>query len=276
MPYGTTAETDGQGYGLTAMAKKLKALEVRNIMVIDDALDVGSEGWNALLPDIQDEIRTFIEDRPDLEEWLRQEHLALPDSAASPEAEDFLERLKPRLSEREDLRIVWDGYIAPSIDGPRQEVEQIIQRLRELGITVHPSGISDPLAPPDDISVIFIDYTLDSSNKEDVAAKSIAEINRIHDALTTPKRPIVVLMSSRTKLISELKSRFREETGIMAGMFFGFQKEELKGMGLHIVLNDIADNWPKAIALQSFVPHGFRGVPDCSSTGVITGEGLDS
>ena len=205
------------------------------------------------IPGVQDEIRTFIEGEPELEEWLKQEDLALPESAASPEAEDFLEKLRQRVSEREDLVTVWEGYIEPFVGAARKEVEQLIECLRELGITVHASGIGDPKDPPDDVSVIFIDYTLDDSNVEDVAAESIAEINRIHDALTTPRRPIVVLMSSRTKLVSELKIRFRDRTGIMAGMFFGFQKEELKGIGLHAILNDIAENWPKAVALQSFV-----------------------
>ena len=253
MTNSTTAGPDGQGYCLTAIAKRLNALGVRHVMVIDDALDAGSDEWKDLLPGVQDEIRTFIEGIPELEEWLKQENLSPPASAASPEAEQYLEKLKPRVSEREDLLMVWNGYIAPSVGTAREEVEELIECLRKLGITVQPSGIRDPKDPPADLSVIFIDYTLDDANLEDLAATSIAEINRIHDALTTPSRPIVVLMSSRTKLSSELKIRFRDETGIMAGMFFGFQKDELKGMSLHIILNDIAEHWPKAVALQSFV-----------------------
>ena len=39
----------------------------------------------------------------------------------------------------------------------------------------------------------------------------------------------------------------------MPGMFFGFQKDDLKQMRLNVILNDIAENWHKATILQSFI-----------------------
>ena len=36
-------------------------------------------------------------------------------------------------------------------------------------------------------------------------------------------------------------------------MFFGFQKDDLRETRLNVILNDIAENWHKAITLQSFI-----------------------
>ncbi len=226
---------------------------VRRAMVIDDALDAGPERWADLSPDIQDSIRAEIDEHPELEKWLEREGLPLPDSAASPEAEHYLERLKERIGDRDDLFALWQGTIEPSLGTARKEVDDLIESLENLGLEVQPSGINDPQDPPEDVSVIFIDYTLDDSDRENVAAKSINEIKRIHRFLNARTKPIVVLMSSRTRLSEELKINFRNETGIMAGMFLGFQREDLSGTSLHLILNGIAENWPKAVALQSFV-----------------------
>ena len=234
-------------------AKLLEARGVRNVMVVDDSLDAGPEQWKDLLPAIQDDIRTTIEANPDLESWLGEEGLAPPESVAAPEAEHYLERLKERVSERDDLSTIWQGIIEPSVGSARKEVDDLVQSLEALGLVVQPSGIWDPMDPPSGVSVIFIDYTLDDTDPENLAAKAIDEIKRIHRSLKTSIKPIVVLMSSRTHLSSELKISFRDETRIMAGMFLGFQKEELKGPSLWVILSGIADNWPNAVALQSFV-----------------------
>ena len=243
----------GPTYDLTKITARLQDRGVRHVMVIDDSLKDGPDQWKDLLPGVQDQIRTFIQDNPELEEWLIQENLTPPDNAGSPEAEEYLENLKPRVSERDDLYTVWEGYIEPSIGSARQEVVDLIQCLKDVGIEVQTSSADDLQAPPQDLSVIFIDYTLDDTDRQNLDAKSIAEINRIHAAMEPHSNPIVILMSSRTTLNSGLKETFREKTGIMPGMFFGFQKEQLKGINLFVILNDIAENWPKAVALQSFI-----------------------
>ncbi len=234
-------------------SKLLETRGVHHVMVVDDSLDAGPEQWKDLLPAIQDDIRTTIEANPELESWLEQEGLALPDSGASLEAEHYLERLKARMLEREDLLAIWKGIIEPSVGSARKEVDDLIDSLEALGLVVQPSGIRDPKDPPVDVSVIFIDYTLDDTDPENLAARAIEEIERIHQSLKTPIKPIVLLMSSRTHLSPELKISFHDETNIMAGMFLGFQKEELKGTSLCVILTGIAENWPNAVALQSFI-----------------------
>ena len=62
-----------------------------------------------------------------------------------------------------------------------------------------------------------------------MAAASIREINRIYGNLQHSSKPIVVLMSNKETLSPELKLRFREQTKIMPGMFFGFHKDDLRG-----------------------------------------------
>ncbi len=234
-------------------ASLLEARGVQSVMVVDDSLDAGPEQWRDLLPAIQDDIRTTIEANADLESWLEEKDLTPPDSVAAPEAEHYLERLKERAPERDDLLAIWKGIIEPSIGSARKEVDDLIDSLEALGLVVQPSGIRDPKDPPCGVSVIFIDYTLDDTDPENLAARAIEEIKRIHSSLKTSIRPIVVLMSSRTHLSSELKISFRDETRIMAGMFLGFQKEKLKGPSLCVILSGIAENWPNAVALQSFI-----------------------
>ena len=67
----------------------------------------------------------------------------------------------------------------------------------ELDLDVHPSGIQERADVPEDVSVIFIDYALDNSKTEDLAAESIKEINRVLGDVDSSRKPIVVLMSRR-------------------------------------------------------------------------------
>ena len=181
----TTTVVNGPTSQPSGISELLEARGVRSAMVIDDSLDAGPEQWKDLLPEVRDQIQEFIEDRAELREWLQQEELLPPDSAIAPEAEKYLEKLKQRVDEREDLSILWHGIIEPSIGMAREEVETLIKCLRDVGIRVQPSGIRDPKDPPADVSVIFIDYTLEDTDSGNVATKSIEEINRIHDALKT-------------------------------------------------------------------------------------------
>ena len=246
-------EVDAVDSKPSGVSELLHARGVHNVMVIDDSLDAGPEQWSDLLPNDRDQVWTFIDDNPDFRTWLEHEDLLPPESAGSPGAVSYLEKLKARLPDHEDLGTLWEGVIVPSIGTAKLEVQALIACLTELDLCVESSGIRDPKDPPQGVSVIFIDYTLDDSDPENLSKKSVAEINRIHGLLDESKKPIVVLMSSRTTLSPELKIKFREETGIMPGMFFGFQKDQLKGISLYLLLNEIADNWPNAVALQSFL-----------------------
>ena len=254
MPVSTNAGQNSPATSWPDLTQLLKDRGVRNVMVIDDALDAGPDRWIDLSPAIQDLIRTDINKNEHLAAWLQQENLTPPDNAESPEAEQYLETLKEKITDSGDLRVIWEGYIEPNSKGSaKQEVLELIGHLQELGIHVRQSGVIDPQAPPDDLSVIFVDYALDDANSGDLAVRSIDEINRIFDSLNSSDKPIVVLMSSRTKLTDAARIRFQNETGIMPGMFFAFQKSDMKGISLYVILHDIANNWDKAQALQTFI-----------------------
>ena len=222
-------------------------------MVIDDSLDAGPEQWRQLLSEDRNRVLDFIEDHSDLGKWLEDENLIPPESVGAPSAEHYLQNLKDRLSDNKDLRKLWDDIIEPSIGDAKREVEELIERLKDLGLEVHPSGIRYPKAPPEDVSVIFLDYALDNSKEDDPAAASIEEFNRIQDIMGSSNKPIVVLMSSRTMLAPADEVRFRKGTGIMPGMFFRFQKDDLQGISLHLIMSDIAENRDKAVSLESFI-----------------------
>ena len=246
---------DGQGdtfANSSEIEARLKGSGVRTVMVVDDLLDAGPEQWRALFSDDRTLVSEFIEDHPDLEEWLQSEELSPPESVSEPRAEHYLELLKERLSENEELSELWDTIIDPSLNGAKRVVDELIEHLKGLGVDVHPSGIRVPQAPPENVSVIFIDYALDNT-QEDPAAASIQEFKRIRDLLDPYEKPIVVLMSGRTKLTPADEARFRRDTGIMPGMFFRFHKEDLKGISLHLIMTDIAENRDKAVVLDSFI-----------------------
>ena len=250
-----TPTVDGQNETFTnssAIEARLKGSDIRTVMVVDDLLDAGPEQWRALLSPDRTRVLEFIEDHPDLEGWLQNEELSPPESVSENRAEHYLELLKGRLSANEELRELWDEIIDPSLNGAKRVVEELIEHLRGLGVDVHPSGIRVPQAPPENVSVIFIDYALDHTQK-DPAAASIQEFKRIRGILDPSGKPIVVLMSDQTKLTPADEARFRRDTGIMPGMFFRFQKEDLKGISLHLILTDIAENRDKAVMLDSFI-----------------------
>ena len=253
----TTSNTSGQGElasNSSNLANLLNDRGVRRVMVIDDSLDAVPEQWKDLSAETRDDIHSTIEDSPGLQEWLEEKDLLPPDSVASSQADKYLDDLECWQKEREDLRAIWLGYIeSQPIRAARKVVDELISSLEILGIEVLASGILGPQNPPHDLSIIFIDYDLDESNPGDMAAASIGEINRIQGLLQHSNKPIVVLMSNKETLSPELKLRFREQTKIMPGMFFGFHKDDLKEMRLHVILYDIAENWRKAITLQTFI-----------------------
>ena len=239
----------------TGIRARLKESGVNNAMVIDDSLDAGPEQWGQLLSADRDRILDFIEDHPDLGRWLDDENLNAPLGVGEAIAEHYLQNLKKRLSDNEDLRKLWDDIIEPSIGDAKKQVEGLINRLKDLGLDVYPSGIRHPTVPPEDVSVkvIFLDYALDTTNEDDPAAASIKEFNRIENIMGSSNKPIVVLMSSRTMLAPADEVRFRKCTGIMPGMFFRFQKDDLQGISLDLIMSDIAENRDKAVHLERFI-----------------------
>ena len=250
-----TPTVDGQNEPFTSSSgieARLKGSGVHTVMVVDDLLDAGPEQWRALFSDDRTRVSEFIEDHSDLEGWLENEELSPPESVSETSAEHYLELLKERLSDNEELRELWDAIIDPSLNGAKRVVEELIEHLRGLGVVVHPSGIRVTQTPPQGVSVIFIDCALDNT-QEDPAAASIEEFKRIRGILDPSEKPIVVLMSGRTKLTPADEARFRRDTGIMPGMFFRFQKEDLEGISLHLILTDIAENRDKAVMLESFI-----------------------
>ena len=236
------------------LANLLNNRGVRSVMVIDDSLDAVPEQWKDLSSETRDDIHSAIDDSPQLKEWLEKRHLCPPDSVTSSQADQYLDNLGKWHREREDLDAIWLGYIeSQPVRTARREVDELVTSLESLGVKVLASGILSPQDPPDNLSVIFIDYVLDESNPQDIAAASIGEINRSQGKLQDSSKPIVVLMSNKQTLSRELKLRYREQTKIMPGMFFGFHKDDLKEMRLHVILYDIAENWHKAITLQTFI-----------------------
>ena len=238
---------------LSGIKARLKESGVNNAMVIDDSLDAGPEQWRQLLSADRNRVFDFIEDNPDLGKWLEDVNLYPPESVSEDSAEHYLQKLKNRLSDNEHLRKLWDDIIEPSIGDAKREVEALIERLKDLGLEVHPSGIRYLNPPPEDVSVIFLDYALDNTDEDDPAAASIEEFNRIQNILGSSNKPIVVLMSGRTMLAPADEVRFRNDTGIMPGMFFRFQKDDLQGISLHLIMSGIAENRDKAVSLGSFI-----------------------
>ena len=227
---------------------------VQSAMVVDDAFDADPERWSELSPSVRSDIRTAIEASPALMELLESKHL-LPPEGEVPAAEDhYFDDLERSLPGNEDLLAIWNGLIETQpIRSARKELQELIASLEHLGIAVERSSIVSPKTPPDDVSVIFIDYTLDETDPNDIAAASIAEINRIKDDLPASSKPVFVLMSNKQVIPSEVLQRFRRETNMMPGMFFGHHKDDLKDTRLHVVLTDIVGNRHKAMTLQSFV-----------------------
>ena len=260
---------------LSNLAGLLNNRGVHSVMVIDDSLDAVPEQWKDLSAETRDDIQNAIEDSLELEEWLKEKDLLPPDSVASSRADKYLDNLASWQKEREDLRAIWLGYIeSQPVRAARKVVDELVRSLEGLGIEVLASGILTSQNPPDDLSIIFIDYDLDESNSDDMAAASIREINRIYGNLQHSSKPIVVLMSNKETLSPELKLRFREQTKIMPGMFFGFHKDDLKEMRLHVILYDIADNWRKALALQTFIDEITKASNSAAEAVALLVEGL--
>ena len=238
---GDVPQPDPAAFGAWLLEHKLTT-----VLVVDDLLD--PPRWKDVPETNRGAFVDDVERNEELAAWLASEKLSPPTSVASAGSETYLEQLCTRRGERPDLESLWETHVDPAFAGA-DEVQELVSSLKALqGVKVVANGVRTRSALPAGVSVIFIDYILEPRD----ADAPINELKSIYKELGAAPHPVVVLMSGRGPLTPEQEERFRDETNTMPGMFYGLEKDQLRGADLYLVLGTIAGTLPNASALQAF------------------------
>ena len=220
------------------------------IIVVDDLLDPPI--WSNLSEETRTAFQGAIEeDITGIEDWLNERGLLPPRNSQGEEADDYLARLNDVLDTNPSLRRIWDRFFDPErLEGGRV-VTKLVASLKALdGPTIHSSGIRPRVEVPAELSLIFLDYSLDTSD-DDAAITILKDLYRDLRDLGKSSPPVVVLMSSHD-LTEDQRQRVQNETNTMRGMFHGVNKSYLEDLHLYVLLCSIVESLDQARKLQQF------------------------
>jgi hypothetical protein len=231
------------------ISKLLKDKELQRVLIIDDAFDSpkrddfsGTEladFWGELDPedDAQSELLTSL---------LGQ----------CPESEDDIddravEILYENRNELGPIQTLFDKQLRVPLERKHSGLDSLINHLRELGLDVRTSGTNVTFSGPSDI--IFLDYYLGPRSDLSVNLSSEGIARQLHSYPIGEEKPLIVLMSSYED-VARRAERFRENTGIVGGMFYFVPKSDLSDqVKLLLNLDMLAATLPAGHQIQQFI-----------------------
>lgn len=235
---------------------------VVRILIIDDAFDdpsVDTVGTDAI-----QEFLGEIDGNPAAAEELRNLELA----ADSLEVVDdqYLTQLWQAFETLTVARRACEVHLFRDLIDKRAEVEPLVDLLRrELGREVVCVG-SNPVLEDTSAKIIFLDYFLGAKTDKEAVETSQSFAEEIHSRYKeeNKERPLIILMSSRVEVEAE-KERFREETGLLGGMFEFILKAELSDRKkLFLRLAALVKALPFGYEVQHFVDAISAGLQTAS------------
>lgn len=152
---------------------------------------------------------------------------------------------------RQDLQDALFEQYRNATEYDRKFLEGLEKELQGLGITPLPSGRSIP-EDRKNAPLIFVDLFLGSAQVDSDMARSIERVNHLLSGRQS-KPPIVILMS-RSELLSDKKSVFRDNTPLLGTLFRVHSKEELSDKSaLGRTLERLARHYGDALRLADFL-----------------------
>ena len=240
---------------LHPIAKFLKEKQVSNVVVIDDAFDE----LRSQAELISGEISKFwerIEFDEDSQSALQSADLSIENEFGL-EDDDVLQRLWDLRATPNTLGDAIRNVLFAAVIEKQTFLAEFVKRLRErMGLTVYTEGRNinvKKVFEGKEIQLVFLDYIMGPENlKESVnSSKNIAR--QIYNNHKERKMPLVILMSTAGE-VYERGAEFRRSSGLLMGMFYVVQKDELSSEAkVFLNLGVWAKALPLGAELQSFV-----------------------
>lgn len=156
-------------------------------------------------------------------------------------------------------------YLSPTIDEKKIVLNIFCELLeKELSVKITKLDSKKPFTCTD-AKIIFIDYYLGANFEYDSVKNSINIAKNIYDKYANyTNKPLIVLMSSQD-INDELRASFRDESGLLGGMFEFISKKDIADRNKIILkLGAIAQSLPLSCQIQHFVEAIEKGMKDAS------------
>jgi hypothetical protein len=229
----TTAPPTDLEIATADAASRLKYLEAKRIIVVDDAFDrPGLDELEEELPNFIEQVKLSAEVKKALNEVAQVEL-----KETSPLSDDLIEKLwKIKWEETPLAEICRTTIFADSVD-KLSNVKPFCDYLQKRGFQVVEIGQAGEI-PRDNVALVLVDYVLGHeakpTNEEEaleLRAQAIATSEAVvkkfyHSFPKDADKPFIVLMSSRHKA-DVLLDQFEKNSDLLRGMFDFVTKSEL-------------------------------------------------
>ena len=251
---------------MTELIALLEDAGVRRAVVIDDVFDevprvdeLDEDGWTVFFDDLDDEGHELLSG------------LYPGYGEASPS------ELK---TSQEFISLVWERR-ASLATGPRdalfsdyentsvrerEELEELVTRLQNLGLTCKPMG-REITKEMEEADLVIVDLFLGFRQLEEDIERAISRVNKlVENRAENP--PLVVLMSRSSRLL-EMKNYFRDRAGLLSSTFRVIGKADLRVPEmLERLLTRLARHYEDAKRVAKFV-HAWNAGLDRARTNFI-------
>ena len=224
-----------------SIKNRLVEAGIKRAAVIDDTFDPPEA--NALTSEIE-EFCNHAQRNPDMESELESLGVSI----------DFPENIG-----QEEIAALWElrdsgrrlAEIANEIIFARKlqdidYIESIVDVLESLELDVFRQGVDDPL-PACSVNLVFLDYYFGPMNDESSRRRAKEAATEIYNKdVNSDDKPFIVLMSSANVGASEV-DRFRDETGLLGGLFEFVTKNDLSN---RLILEVMLSAWAVGLPIR--------------------------
>jgi hypothetical protein len=233
-----------------AVADRLRQRNISRVAVVDDAFDAASRD------EVENEIPAFFEavaaDAAALA-FLNEFAGAVIDDETAITSRVIEEMYKSR-EKLEALQPHFDQHLRQILERNHGALDDFIGHLeRDLRLEVRRHGTAAPVDKW--AEVVFVDFFLGPHTDEAqaVAASKRAVRTLLEGYEKGTSKPLVVLMSNEPRA-KQYSDEFRDDTGIVGGMFFFAPKSDLKDrVKLLLNMDMLAEALPNGHIIQRFV-----------------------
>ena len=202
------------------LRRRLDEAEMRTAVVVDDAFDTPT------VSSLRDEMLTFwnrIEREKSLEDQL--ESYGILAESEDDMTDEEVETLWSRRDECGQFIAHVNATLFENAKPAFDEVDQIVESLRKLGLEVDPVG-TDYVVQPPVADLVFLDFNLDRSARTS-SEMSAQRAREFYDsAEVSANKPFIILMSNLPEVNSQADT-FRDDSDLLGGLFDFISKEDL-------------------------------------------------
>lgn len=240
------------------LAQSLVERGLRTVVILDDAYDAVPRA-----EDLSDEADAWSIFLDDLSEHGAVIEAAFPDYVRLGvdelrQSDDFVAAI---WGLRGDLpKELWVPLFESYEQGhktDREFLDRLENELKALGLELRTAGREAPV--PKDAAIVFVDLFLGAAQQDPDMERSLDRLRHLLDGRS--RNPPIVILMSRSDLLSDKKAQFRDEAGLLGTMFRVYSKRDLlNGSNLERTLERLVLHYPDALRVAEFIAAWDEGL----------------